>query len=80
MANRNSNEIYSTENNSNALTEFFKEKYNAAVAAELRIRNLLSQLKGECEDMTLFQFFKTEQLEAIGYGNVISPGTELIQR
>lgn len=80
MSNRNTNEIYSTENNSNALTEFFKEKYNAAVAAELRIRNLLSQLKGECEDMTLCQFFKTEQLETIGYGNVINPGTELIRR
>lgn len=78
MANRN--EIYSTGNHSNALTEFFKEKYNAAVAAELRIRNLLSQLKGECEDMTLFQFFNTEQLEAMGYGNIISTGTELIQR
>lgn len=79
MANRNSNEIYSTGNNSNALNDFFKEKYNAAVAAELRIRTLLSQLKGECEDMTLFHFFKTEQLEMMRYG-IISPGNELIQR
>jgi hypothetical protein len=80
MSNRNSSEIYNAENSSNALADFFKEKYNAAVAAELRIRNLLSQLKGECEDITLFQFFKTEQLEAIGYGTIISSGTELIQR
>lgn len=80
MSNRNSSETYNAENCSNALTDFFKEKYNAAVAAELRIRNLLSQLKGECEDITLFQFFKTEQLEAIGYGNIISSGTGLIQR
>ncbi|GEM_PF-1465979 len=77
MANRNTREIYSAETSSNTLIDFFKEKYNAAVAAELRIRNLLSQLKGECEDATLFHFLKTENLEAMGYGAVVSQNQEL---
>lgn len=77
MANRNTKEIYSAENSSNTLIDFFKEKYNAAVAAELRIRNMLSQLKGECEDATLFHFFTTENLEAMGYGAVAAQTSEL---
>lgn len=79
MANRNSGKTYSAEKSSNALADFFKEKYNAAVAAELRIRNMLDQLKGEGEDATLFQFFKTESLEALRYGAVL-PNQELLHR
>lgn len=79
MADRNAGKTYSTEKSTNALANFFKEKYNAAVAAELRIRNMLDQLKGEGEDATLFQFFKTESLEALGYG-VVLPDQELIHR
>ncbi len=77
MENRNSSEIYSAETSSNTLVDFFKEKYQAAVAAELRIRNLLSQLKGDCEDATLFHFFKTESLEAMGYGATVPKDPEL---
>jgi len=80
MENRNTNEIYSAETGSNTLIDFFKEKYHAAVAAELRIRNMLSQLKGECEDATLFHFFKTESLEAMGYGAVAPQNPELQHR
>ncbi|RYD92229.1 MAG: hypothetical protein EOP54_21185 [Sphingobacteriales bacterium] len=80
MTNRDKYEIYSAESSSNTLVDFFKEKYHAAVAAELRIRNLLSQLKGESEDATLFQFFKTENLEAMGYGVAMPQNTELLQR
>lgn len=76
MANRNNNEIYSVETGCNTIVDFFKEKYNAAVAAELRIRNLLSQLKGECEDATLFHFFKAENLEAMGYGAAVPQNPE----
>lgn len=79
MTNRNTIEIYNAERSRNALVDFFKEKYNAAVSAELRIRNMLDQLKGECEDVTLFQFFKTESLEAIGYGVTI-PNPEHLLR
>lgn len=79
MANSNAIEVYSAKTSSNALVDFFKEKYNAAVAAELRIRNMLDQLKGECEDVTLFQFFKTESLDAMGYGVAI-PNPELLHR
>lgn len=78
MANRNTMETYSAETG-NPLIDFFKEKYHAAVAAELRIRNMLDQLKGECEDVTLFQFFKTENLEAMGYGVAI-PNPERLLR
>lgn len=81
MANRNtSTEIYTAETSNHTLVDFFKEKYNAAVAAELRVRNLLSQLKGEVEDATLFHFFRTEKLDAIGYGAVITQNSEMQPR
>ena len=80
MRNRTETGIYSIETANSSLVDFFKEKYNAAVATELRIRNLLDQLKGECEDSALFQFFKTERLEAIGYAGIAINAPELLKR